>query len=183
MTNMANSKTRRKPAARRRLTTTQEGRGSSGGALYSDVLGIAGSLFRYRQQAGADKLASFAGAARNFADDLADIPNVSGYVNMAADQMEQLSEYISDNDVEHIVEDAVHLAKTYPVSTAAFAVALGFAVTKAMTRHERNAKSVSRSVSVAGRRSKKKSSKSLSASARRLRANGVDRLHETSDAA
>jgi hypothetical protein len=128
-----------KKSSGRKASTAASGRSrrptasSTANSLYGDVLGIAGSLFRNRQQAGAERINAVAGAARNFAADLDDIPNVQTYANSAADQMELLSDYLSETRMDDIVEDAMDVAKRHPVSTAVFAVAVGFAFTRLMT--------------------------------------------------
>ena len=73
---------------------------SSSHAFYSDMLGIAGSMLRSRQAAGAEKISSLADAARNFAEDMADSPNIKTYVTGAAEQMENLSDYVTGSSLE-----------------------------------------------------------------------------------
>ncbi len=101
----------------------------------SDMLGMAGSLFRGRQSAGADKIASVAEATRRLSEDLSDMPSVQGYVESAADQMEYLSDYVAENTLEQMVDDGSAFARRHPVSTVAFAIALGYGFTKLLT-HE-----------------------------------------------
>ena len=100
--------------------------------LYNDVFGIARTLLRSRQEAGAEKIESMAAAARNFAEELQDIPHVQTYVEGAADQMGALAGYVTETDLETMVADARDLAKRYPLATTAFAVAAGFAFTRLM---------------------------------------------------
>ena len=133
---MARKATRRSSSAASSKTSGSRPRASS--PFYGDVLGIAGSLLRNRQEAGAEKINSLAGAARNFAADLTDIPNIQTYVDAAADQMETLSDYVSENSMETMVEDATDFARRHPVATAAFAVAAGFGFTRLMTHNSRH---------------------------------------------
>lgn len=134
---MARKTSSRTSSSSSKSSKNSRGRGNnrSASAIYGDVLGIAGSLFRPRQEAGAEKIGTFADAARNFASDMTDIPYVQTYVSAAADQMEMLSEYVVDNDLEQMVEDAAGLAKRHPVATAAFAVAAGFGFYRMMTHN------------------------------------------------
>ncbi len=125
---MARKSYRNRPSIFSRFT-----RSASTPHLQSDVLGIAGSLFRGRQSAGADKIASVADAARKLSEDLSDIPSVQGYIESAADQMEYLSEYVAQNTLEQMVDDGAAFAKRHPLSTVAFAVALGYGFTKLLT--------------------------------------------------
>jgi hypothetical protein len=130
---MARISSQRKKAAETSATRRRSANVRSANTFYGDFLGIAGSLLRNRQQAGADKIASMAGAARNFADSLGDSPSVQSYAEAAADQMDSLSGYVSETGMEDIVNDAMDLARRHPVSAAAFAVAVGFAFTRLMT--------------------------------------------------
>jgi hypothetical protein len=130
---MARKYSRRTSSSTSSTKSRQGGPRSSVNAFYGDVLGIAGSLFRNRQQAGAEKIGSLASAARNFAADLTDIPNMQSYAHAAADQMESLGDYVSDNSMEQIAEDAMDIAKRHPVATVVFAVAVGFGFTRLMT--------------------------------------------------
>ncbi len=133
---MARKTTRRSSSTSSSKTSGARPRGTS--PFYGDILGIAGSLLRNRQEAGAEKINSLASAARSFAADLTDIPNIQTYVDAAADQMETLSDYVSENSMETMVEDASDFAKRHPVATAAFAVAVGFGFTRMMTHHSRS---------------------------------------------
>jgi hypothetical protein len=117
-----------KSAASRQNTTGSARRSP----LYNDVIGIAGTLLRSRQEAGAEKIESLAGAARNFAEELQDIPHIQTYVEAAADQMAALAGYVTETDLETMVADAGDLAKRYPLATTAFTVAAGFAFTRLM---------------------------------------------------
>lgn len=114
-------------------TANKKQRQAPGSALYGDVLGIVGSLLRSRQEAAGQKIELLAEAARDFATDLTDIPNVQSYAHAAADQMEALSEYVQDNNIEQIADDATDLARRYPVATIAFAAAAGFGFIRLIT--------------------------------------------------
>lgn len=154
-------------------------------ALFGDVLGIAGSLLRSRQVAGAEKISGLADAARTFADNLSDIPNIKTYVTGAAEQMENLSDYVTDSSIEEMVADATQVAKRYPVATAVFAVAVGFGVTRLVIHNTRSDQSVSQ-------RSKPRSSgrvtvkaaatKKRASAVPKTRANGKDTQHERANA-
>ena len=114
---------------------------SSSHAFYSDMLGIAGSILRSRQAAGAEKISSLADAARNFAEDMTDSPNIKTYVTGAADQMENLSDYVTGSSLEEMVDDATQIAKRYPIATVVFATAVGFGFTRMMTHNARSDRS------------------------------------------
>jgi hypothetical protein len=138
--------------------------------IYGDILGIVGSLMRHRQESGAAKIGSMASAARNFAADLTDIPNVRTYVHAAANQMETLSDYVSDSSLEEMMADATAFAKRYPMATAAFAVAAGFGFTRLMTHGNADHRSTS---SNAGKRTAARSNTTTKATGKRARSNGT----------
>ena len=95
---MARKATRRSSSAASSKTSGSRPRASS--PFYGDVLGIAGSLLRNRQEAGAEKINSLAGAARNFAADLTDIPNIQTYVDAAADQIDRKSTRLNSSHLD-----------------------------------------------------------------------------------
>jgi hypothetical protein len=148
--------------------------GGSGSSshLQSDVLGIAGSMFRGRQAAGAEKIASVADAARKLSEDLSDIPSVQSYVESAADQMEYLSDYVAENSLEQMVDDG-----------AAFALGYGF--TKLMTgddSSERNVAPRSRRKTAKNAGRPPQARKRSAASAKKAKANGKDGSHAAASA-
>ena len=159
---------------------------SSSHAFYSDMLGIAGSMLRSRQAAGAEKISSLAGAARSFADDLTDIPNIKTYVSGAAEQMENLSDYVTESSLEEMVDDATQIAKRYPVATAVFAAAVGFGFTRMMThnlRSDRSEVQKSRSRSSGRGTVKAAATKKRESANPKIRANGKDASHQRAHAA
>jgi hypothetical protein len=153
--------------------------------MYGDILGIVGSLMRHRQESGAAKIGSMANAARNFAADLADIPNVKTYVHAAANQMENLSDYVSDSSLEQMMKDATAFAKRHPTATAAFAVAAGFGFTRLMTHGAADHRATS---SKTGKRATARSATAKKAARKRgrpngtVKANGRDTSHDRANA-
>jgi hypothetical protein len=179
---MARKSSRRTPSSTK---SRQAGQRRSASAIYSDILSVAGTLFRNRQQAGADKISSFSGAVRNFASDLTDIPSIQTYAHAAADQMESLSDYFADNSMERISEDAMAIAKRHPVATAAFAVAVGFCFTRVMTHNaldQRDEKPMT-STRSARKGVVKRSASKKRAVATKAKANGHAASHERVNAA
>lgn len=154
--------------------------------MYSEVLSLMGSLMHNRQAAGASTIGSLADAARGFAADLADNPRVKTYVNSAADQIESLSDYVSENSLEQMVEDATSVAKRYPVATASLAIAAGYGFTRLMTnsRQDQNHSTRSTRSSSSTNRTNKgtKSSRKRASTAANLRGNGNDTSHDRAKA-
>ena len=168
----------RKPSRKSNSIFGRISRSASTSHLQSDVMGIAGSLFRGRQSAGADKIASVADATRKLSEDLSDIPSVQGYVEAAADQMEYLSDYVAENTLEQMVDDGAAFAKRHPLSTVAFAVALGYGFTKLLTGESAtettNRPSRRTPVKAAGRPVRRKRT---AANIKKAKANGKDTSH------
>lgn len=168
----------RKPSRNTSSIFSRFTRSASTTHLHSDVLGIAGSLFRGRQSASADKIASVADATRKLSEDLSDIPSVQGYIEAAADQMEYLSDYVAENTLEQMVDDGAAFAKRHPLSTVAFAVALGYGFTKLLTGEstsETNNRPARKApVKKAGRPASRKRSV---AAVKKAKANGKDTSH------
>ncbi len=150
--------------------------------LYNDVLGIAGTLLRSRQEAGAEKIEAIAAAARNFAGELPDIPHIQSYVDAAADQMEALAGYVTGTDLETMASDAGDLAKRYPLATAAFTVAAGFAFTRLMAGSFTGRDKTRTSRKNAGGKSAGKSGSRRGVGVRKAKANGRDGSHTVSTA-
>ena len=135
---MARKASRTSPKSASKSTSSRQPRSSRGGmALYSDVLGIANGLLRSRKDAGSDKISSLANTARAAAEDLIDIPAIQTYAAGVATQLEHLSTYVSDTELEDMVDDAMQFAKDNPISTFAFAVAAGYGLTRLMTTQTR----------------------------------------------
>jgi hypothetical protein len=182
---MARKASRRPQSSASAKTGRRDNGLHSSNPFYGDILGIAGSLLRNRQAAGAEKIGSLADAARNFAHNLTDIPNIQTYATAAAEQMENLSDYVTDSSLEQMVDDATGFAKRYPVATAVFAVAVGFGFTRLMTHNAGDHREAPRkSGPRTARRGavKSTSSKKRATSSLKPRANGRDTSHERANA-
>ncbi len=179
--------TRTASGLRQSLKSSKKSRQRSGtrsvNPFYGDILAIAGSLLRNRQEAGAKKIGSLAGAARSFAAEMTDIPNIKTYATAAAEQMESLSDYASDTSMEQMVEDAADLARRHPVATAAFAVAAGFGFIRLITHNGiRHGETTQKTRTSSTRSNAKKSTASRKRAAIKVRANGRDSSHGSANA-
>jgi hypothetical protein len=136
--------------------TARNARSPRATPLYSDMLGLAGGLLRSRQEQGAERIANLAEAARSVVDELNDVPTLQTYVESAALQLDHLSDYVAERDLEDMVGDATRFARQYPVATMAFAVAAGFGFTRIMAANAReNARSAPASKRTTARRVRK----------------------------
>jgi hypothetical protein len=152
-------------------------KGSRGHAhpFVNDVLGIAGALLRNTQEGGAERISSMAAAARNIAAELSDVPYARTYVATTADKVDMLADYVADNSLEQMIEDGTSLAKRYPVSTLAFAIAAGYGLTRLLA--SQNLGNHGRT----GRRASKASAKSPRSRSAKS-ANGSDKSHASANA-
>jgi hypothetical protein len=168
----------------RKSTSQSKGRRTSMPFL-NDVIGIAGSLLRSRQEAGSEKIITVAEATRGFASDFADFPHIQTYVNGAADQMDALADYVAEADLEDMISDAGRFAKRYPMATMAFAIASGFAFTRIMASKDRSTGSQDDQAGrhPPGRRASRGRSTGAgtrAASAKKAKPNGRDTTHAAS---
>ncbi len=117
--------------------------GSRNGAqrIFDDVLALAGTLARGRKDLGADKLHSLATSTRDFAASMTDLPNLRVHVATAADNLENLSDYVMHTEIEQMVGDAGTFARRHPFATFAATVAAGVAVSRYMWQRPTFAKS------------------------------------------
>jgi hypothetical protein len=168
---------------RRKIRSIGAGRRSASNAqtshLYNDVMGLAGSLLRSRQQAGAEQISSLASAAYGFGESLHDVPSIQTYVSDAASQLETLSDYVAATPLENIISDAGDFAKRYPMATAAFALAVGFAITRLMS--ESYGANEKRKSSRTIKNTKAKSRRATASANLRAKPNGRGTLHAESN--
>lgn len=108
-------------------------RNGSSHHLYDDILTLAGGLLRTRKDSGAGKLGSLADATRKFANDLPEMPNFKNYVASAAEQIDDLSGYVMDTELEQMIDDAGKFARQHPLATLGIAAIAGFGMTKMIT--------------------------------------------------
>lgn len=183
---MARKSTRRSNSSNTKRRGKTKPAVSSTFPMYSEIMSLVGSLMRHRQAAGASTIGSLADAARGFAEDLADNPRVKTYVTSAADQIESLSDYVSENSLEQMLEDATSVAKRYPVATASLAIAAGYGFTRLMTngRSDQNGSKNQTNKSTRSNRSANstKSSRKRSSTLANLRGNGNDTSHDRAKA-
>ena len=117
-------------------TTRQRagGAGQSNGSrrLFDDILALAGTLARGRQDYGADKLMALAASTRDFAASLTDMPSLRFQAASAAESIEGLAEYVMHTDIEQMAKDAGTFARRHPAATLAMAAAAGMAASRFM---------------------------------------------------
>lgn len=149
-------------------------------SLFADAIAIAGSLLRNRQQSGAEQLDALARAAHSLAADMDKLPNLQTYVVATADQVEGLSDYVSEASLEEMVDDAASFARRHPLSTAAFAAAAGFGFVRLIAQNGPSGSSSEsgRSKAKAARRNARSGTKASN----KTRANGRGPSHERANA-
>jgi len=95
-------------------------------------LSLASTLADGRKRAGADKIVEFAEAARHFGETLDDFPQLRAYSDTAADNLDNLADYIVATDIPDMLDDFAGFARRQPVATLTLGVAAGLAVTQLM---------------------------------------------------
>ena len=181
---MANTSNRsRKSKSSTSSSSAKSSRGSNSVPFYSDIISLAGSLLRSRQESGAEKIGSVAEATRNFAGDFEDTPHVQTYINAAAEQMETLSDYVSETSLEDMVSEAAVFAKRYPLATMSFAAAAGFGIIRIVLANSSQSDGGSSNGRKTTSQSKTTKPRKRSTTASKARGNGRDTAHVTANAA
>jgi hypothetical protein len=80
-----------------------------------DVLALAGTLASRKKEWGAERIAEFAEATREFATSMTAVPNLGNYVNAAAESLENFSDYVRETEFEQIITDASTFARHHPI--------------------------------------------------------------------
>ena len=122
---MAKAKTARSRRARR----SQE---HGGNRLFDDALALASTLADSRKRSGAERIVELASATREFGASLDDFPQLRRYSNAAADNLDDLADYVATTDIPDMLEDFAGFAKRQPLATLTLGVAAGLAFTQMM---------------------------------------------------
>ena len=110
----------RKSKTGRNRTTSENSRstGRQSNGFYDRLLGNAayfsGAIARTGLEYGAEKIQSLAGLARNYSEEQASTPHIQEYAELAADSLDDLANYVSDTDIEVMLEDARDFAYRHP---------------------------------------------------------------------
>jgi ElaB/YqjD/DUF883 family membrane-anchored ribosome-binding protein len=113
--------------------------------IFEDILALASTMAKNRKDFGAEKLQALAGATREYASSIGDLPNLRTHVSSAAESIDGLAEYVMHTDVEHILEDAGTFARRNPLATLGVSVAAGLAVSLLMRPSRSTSKPASKS--------------------------------------
>ena len=160
-------------ATKRNSNRTQRTSRNTSSRLYDDVLALASTLMRDRQEIGGRRLKALSTSVRDMAQSLPEMPNLTSYVGSTADNLTDLADYISSSDIETIASDANQFARRHPMMTMGIAAAAGLAAMtyfRSGTAHETKG-AVKRAP---GRRTRAKQ-KSAIAGERRKSVNGAGR--------
>ena len=114
-------------ATKRHNSRTQGTSRNRSSRLYDDVLALASTLMRDRQEIGGRRLRELSSSVRDMAQSLPEMPNLTSYVGTTADSLTDLADYISSSDIERIASDANHFARRHPMMTMGIAAAAGLA--------------------------------------------------------
>ena len=98
--------------------------------IFDDVIALASTLADSRKRAGADRIVELSSATREFGANLDDFPQLRRYSNAAADNLDDLADYVATTDIPDMLEDFASFAKRQPVATLTLGVAAGLAFTQ-----------------------------------------------------
>jgi hypothetical protein len=101
-----------------------------GNRIFDDALSLASTLADSRKRAGADRIVELASATREFGATLDDFPQLRFYSDSAAENLDDLAEYIARTDIPDMLDDFGRFAKRQPVATLTLGVAAGLAFTQ-----------------------------------------------------
>ena len=114
-------------ATKRHTKRTQGTSRNRSSRLYDDVLALASTLMRDRQEIGGRRLKELSSSVRDMAQSLPEMPNLTSYVGTTADSLTDIADYISSSDIEKIASDANQFARRHPMMTVGIAAAAGLA--------------------------------------------------------
>ncbi len=118
----------------RKSKTARKARGRSADDhhIYDDVLSLANTLLRSQRARGAEQIRNLAEAAKGFAEDIRDLPEIQGYATNASKALHELSDYVTETEFQDMMRDAKKFAKRYPIAIAAGALAVGYGALRHM---------------------------------------------------
>lgn len=116
----------------RRARAAPRRKAAAGNRIFDDALSLASALADGRKRAGADRIVELASATRDFGATLEDFPQLRHYSDTAAENLDDLADYVAKTDIPDMLEDFASFAKRQPVATLTLGVAAGLAFTQLM---------------------------------------------------
>ncbi len=118
--------------ARSPRSSKRSANGDSPGSyrFIDDMMAMAGSLANSRKGYAADKLDSLAESVREFSQALPDMPNIKTYATAAAESFEGLASYVTESDLDTMMDDARQFARRHPMAMLAGTLAAGVIVSQ-----------------------------------------------------
>ena len=101
-----------------------------GSRIFDDALSLASTLADSRKRASADRIVELASATREFGATLDDFPQLRFYSDTAAENLDDLADYIAKTDIPDMLDDFTRFARRQPVATLTLGVAAGLAFTQ-----------------------------------------------------
>jgi hypothetical protein len=95
-----------------------------------DLLAMAGSLAGSRKDYAAEQLETLADSVREFAEAMPPIPTMRAYASTAADNLEELADYVVESEISDMLNDARNLMRRHPLATFGGSVAAGLVITQ-----------------------------------------------------
>ena len=119
-----------KAAKKTRPTRRKSYSKPAGSRIFDDALSLASTLADSRKRAGADRIVELASATREFGTTLQDFPQLRFYSDSAAENLDDLADYIAKTDIPSMLDDIGRFARRQPVATLTLGVAAGLAFTQ-----------------------------------------------------
>jgi len=117
-------------AKRTRRARAAPHRRPAGNRIFDDALSLASALADGGKRAGADRIVELASATREFGATLDDFPQLRHYSDTAADNLNDLADYVAKTDIPDMLDDFASFARRQPVATLTLGVAAGLAFTQ-----------------------------------------------------
>lgn len=104
--------------------SASNGRGLSA-QLIDNAVQMAFAVARNSKDVGVEKMQGLAEAARKFSGSMSSIPSMQEYVALTAESLDELADYVADNEFEDMIDDAAAFARRHPWAVMAMGVAAG----------------------------------------------------------
>lgn len=103
---------------------------ASATSIFDGLVTLAEPLINAKKEWGVEKMSEFAEATREYANSLADFPNLGGYAKAAAASFEDLVDYVNENEIDQILKDSSNFAKRHPIPMIIAGAIAGLALTQ-----------------------------------------------------
>src|SRR5215213_559350 len=112
--------------------------GTSGKSNYiwEGLVSLGRPLVNTEKEWGVEKMNELANATQEYAASLEDTPNLAGYTTAAAESLQELADYVNENEFDQILNDSLDYAKRHPVPMIIGGAIAGLVVTQMLRARE-----------------------------------------------